>query len=48
MRDDGSGQTYWPPGPSERRRTRNRGLLMGGAALALLLMLGLASCSARA
>ena len=41
MRDDGSGQTYWPPGPSERRRTRNRGLLMGGAALALLLIIGL-------
>lgn len=41
MRDDGNGQTYWPPGPLERRRPRSRGLLMGGAALALLLMLGL-------
>ena len=44
MRDDWNTQTYWPPGPPrppERRRSRSRWLLMGGAALALLFTLGL-------
>lgn len=41
MRDDWNAPIVWPPGPPERRRLRSRWPLMGGAALALLLMLGL-------
>lgn len=40
-RNDWSAQGYYPPGPPAGRRSGNRGLVIGGAALALLLMLGL-------